>query len=447
MIDLQNKQPKILVIGDLMVDHYLWGSCERISPEAPVQVVKVDNESKLLGGAGNVVNNLNALGAEVDVISVIGECETSAELKKLLLEIKVSTCHLIVQKNRVTSKKSRIIAEQQQVVRYDRESTDEINNNSQMAIIKIFKSIINNYEVILLSDYGKGILTFDLTQSLISIASQHSKKLLIDPKGKDYSKYKELKVTKENKILTIAINRPEHMNAVNKQLHGEFSTIFIDAEYDDDIDIVILTGSGKAFCAGGDLKWLLGIHGDPVATSYHISHDRKIQNAMLDMEKPIIAKVNGPAIGLGCSLALFCDFIYATPRSKFADPHVSVGLVAGDGGCVMWPQLIGYARAKKYLLTGEVIIAQDALEMGLITEVIEEDQIDAEVQQLAEKLRDGAKYAIRWTKTSINAGLKVMANSIIDRAAAFENVTQLMEDHKIALQAFSDKETPKFKQK
>ena len=263
----------------------------------------------------------------------------------------------------------------------------------------------------------------------------------------DYSKYQELKVTKINRILTISINRPEDMNAVNEQLHGEFSTIFIDAEYDDDIDIVILTGSGKAFCAGGDLKWLLGIHGDPVATSYHISHDRKIQNAMLDMEKPIIAKVNSPAIGLGCSLALFCDFIYATPRSKFADPHVSVGLVAGDGGCVMWPQLIGYARAKKFLLTGEIMLANDALEMGLITEVVNEDKIDEEVQELAEKLRDGAKYAIRWTKTSINAGLKVIANSIIDRAAAFENVTQLMEDHKIALQAFSDKEPPKFKQK
>lgn len=263
----------------------------------------------------------------------------------------------------------------------------------------------------------------------------------------DYSKYKELKVTQKNRILTITINRPEDMNAVNKQLHGEFSTIFLDAEYDDDIDIVILTGAGKAFCAGGDLKWLLGIHGDPVATSYHISHDRKIQNAMLDMEKPIIAKVNGPAIGLGCSLALFCDFVYATPRSKFADPHVSVGLVAGDGGCVMWPQLIGYARAKKFLLTGEIMLADDALNMGLITEVVDEEKIDEKVQELAEKLRDGAKYAIRWTKTSINAGLKVLANSIIDRAAAFENVTQLMEDHKIALQAFSDKETPKFKQK
>ena len=143
----------------------------------------------------------------------------------------------------------------------------------------------------------------------------------------------------------------------------------------------------------------------------------------------------------------FCDFVYATPRSKFADPHVSVGLVAGDGGCVIWPQLIGYARAKKYLLTGEMIKAEEALDMGLIAEVFAEDEIDNEVQALAEKLRDGAKYSIRWTKTSINAGLKVMANSIIDRAAAFENVTQLMEDHKIALEAFAKKEAPKFKQK
>jgi len=168
---------------------------------------------------------------------------------------------------------------------------------------------------------------------------------------------------------------------------------------------------------------------------------------MLDMEKPIIAKVNGPAIGLGCSLALFCDFIYATPRSKFADPHVSVGLVAGDGGCVIWPQLIGYAKAKKYLLTGEHIGAADAEAMGLITEVIAEDEIDLAVDKLAKQLRDGAKYSIRWTKTSINAGLKIMANSIIDRAAAFENVTQLMEDHKIALKAFANKKQPKFKQK
>ena len=128
MIDLQGKSPKLLVIGDLMIDHYLWGSCERISPEAPVQVVNVKSESVVLGGAGNVINNLRALGSKVDVISVIGGCEISDELKKLLNKIKVDTQYLITQKDRITSKKSRIIAAQQQVVRYDRESTDEISS-------------------------------------------------------------------------------------------------------------------------------------------------------------------------------------------------------------------------------------------------------------------------------------------------------------------------------
>ncbi|MDB4099096.1 D-glycero-beta-D-manno-heptose-7-phosphate kinase [Candidatus Thioglobus sp.] len=199
MFNLKDKSPNILVFGDLIVDHYLWGSCERISPEAPVQIIRVDNETTLLGGAGNVINNLCSLGAKVDIISVIGECETSLELKKLLLEIKVSTHYLITQKNRVTSKKSRIISGQQQVVRYDRESTDEINDQSQAAILKIFKKIVNNYDVILLSDYGKGILTFDLTQELINVASKNDKKLLIDPKGLDYSKYKGAYLLTPNK--------------------------------------------------------------------------------------------------------------------------------------------------------------------------------------------------------------------------------------------------------
>ena len=199
MIDLQNKTPKILVVGDLMIDHYLWGSSERISPEAPVPVVNVDSESTVLGGAGNVINNLNALGAVVDVISVIGECETSKELKDLLCDINIETQYLITQKNRVTSKKSRIIAAQQQVLRYDRESTSEINNKSQVAILKVFKKIVNNYDVILLSDYGKGVLTFELTQSLISIANKNKKKLLVDPKGLDYSKYKGAYLLTPNK--------------------------------------------------------------------------------------------------------------------------------------------------------------------------------------------------------------------------------------------------------
>jgi len=199
MINLQGKSPKLLVIGDLMIDHYLWGSCERISPEAPVQVVNVKSDSAILGGAGNVINNLNALGAQVDVISVIGDCEISDELKMLLGDINVDTQHLITQKDRITSKKSRIIASQQQVVRYDRESTDEISNESQKSILASFEKIIADYDVILLSDYGKGVLTADLTQSLIAIANQNNKKVLVDPKGLNYSKYKGAYLLTPNK--------------------------------------------------------------------------------------------------------------------------------------------------------------------------------------------------------------------------------------------------------
>jgi D-beta-D-heptose 7-phosphate kinase / D-beta-D-heptose 1-phosphate adenosyltransferase len=199
MISLKHANPKILVIGDLMIDHYLWGSCERISPEAPVPVINIGSENKVLGGAGNVINNLYSLGAAVDIISVIGECEASKELKDLLSAINVDTQYLITQKDRVTSKKSRVIAAQQQVARYDRESTEEINNKSQISILKVFKKIINNYDVILLSDYGKGVLTFNLTQSFITIANENGKKLLVDPKGLDYSKYKDAYLLTPNK--------------------------------------------------------------------------------------------------------------------------------------------------------------------------------------------------------------------------------------------------------
>ena len=180
MIDFQGKTPKLLVIGDLMIDHYLWGSCERISPEAPVQVVNITSESAVLGGAGNVINNLNALGAQVDVISVIGGCEISDELKVLLGDIGVDTQYLITQKDRITSKKSRIIASQQQVVRYDRESTDEISSESQKKVLAAFGRIIADYDGVLLSDYGKGVLTKGLTSALITIANENGKKVLVE---------------------------------------------------------------------------------------------------------------------------------------------------------------------------------------------------------------------------------------------------------------------------
>lgn len=260
----------------------------------------------------------------------------------------------------------------------------------------------------------------------------------------NYDRYKALQISRSDRILTVTINRPEARNAVNPQLHGELAEIFTDIDRDRDTDIVVLTGAGGAFCAGGDLAWLQSLHGDPVATSLSIHNDRKIQNSLLDLEKPIIAKVAGPAVGLGCSLALFCDFVYATPESRFADPHVSVGLVAGDGGAVIWPQLVGYARARRYLLTGEFIDGAKAAEIGLITEAVAADAIDDVVATMAQRLVRGSTHAIKWTKAAINAGLKVTANAIIDRAAAYENITMLMQDNRIALDAMAARTKPVF---
>jgi D-beta-D-heptose 7-phosphate kinase / D-beta-D-heptose 1-phosphate adenosyltransferase len=199
MINLQNKTPKILVIGDLIVDQYLWGSCDRISPEAPVQVININNETALLGGAGNVVNNLKQFGAQVDIISVIGKCDVSSELINLLTKINVKTNYLITQNNRISSKKTRIIASQQQVVRYDRECSEDIDEKSQKIIIETFNKTVNDYEVILFSDYGKGVLTNQLCQSLIHSANKLGKKVIVDPKGTDYYKYKGAYLLTPNK--------------------------------------------------------------------------------------------------------------------------------------------------------------------------------------------------------------------------------------------------------
>ena len=212
-----NKKPNILVIGDLMIDHYLWGSCDRISPEAPVQVVNVKKESSVLGGAGNVINNLVTLGSVVDVISVIGNDSVANELKNLLEKIDVPTSNLVVENNRKTSKKSRLIASQQQVLRYDMESIDDINENSHKQIIQTLEKNIDKYSSIILSDYGKGVLTTNLTKEIIKIANKNSIKVLVDPKGKDYSKYKG--------SYTLTPNKKEAMEATNIDIKDESSLI------------------------------------------------------------------------------------------------------------------------------------------------------------------------------------------------------------------------------
>jgi len=186
---LKKAKPNILVVGDLMIDHYLWGSCERISPEAPVQVVDIAKETTVLGGAGNVINNLNALGANVSVSSVIGDDDNGAELVDMLHAIGVDTANIITQEERKTSKKSRIIAVSQQILRYDKESKNDITEESVSKIIESLCSVISSYDMVILSDYGKGVLTDTLCEGIIALANATDVKVLVDPKGVDFTKY------------------------------------------------------------------------------------------------------------------------------------------------------------------------------------------------------------------------------------------------------------------
>ena len=260
----------------------------------------------------------------------------------------------------------------------------------------------------------------------------------------DYTRYQTLTVETADRIATVTFRRPDKLNAVDAQMHTELSRIFVDLNEDRDVDVVVLTGSGRAFSAGGDIEWMQSAIDDPGSFEQTAREAKQIVFSLLDCEKPLIAKLNGHATGLGATIALFCDVIFAAETAKIADPHVSVGFVAGDGGAVIWPQLIGYARAKQYLMTGEPLTAAQAAAIGLINEALPADRLDARVAEFAGRLRHGATKAIRWTKQSVNIGLKQLAHSIMDASIAYESLSNRTADHQEAVSAFREKRAPRF---
>ena len=259
-----------------------------------------------------------------------------------------------------------------------------------------------------------------------------------------YSNYSTMIVQISDRIATVTMNRPEKLNAVDERMHEELAQIFIDLNNDPDIDVVILTGAGRAFSSGGDIGWMQLMIDEPSRFEKTAREGKQIVFSLLDCEKPIIAKLNGHATGLGATIALFCDVIFASERAKIGDPHVSVGFVAGDGGAVIWPQLIGYARAKEYLMTGDLLSAAEAVRIGLINRAVAPEDLDATVDAFARRLTAGAVKAIKWTKLSVNIGLKQLAHSIMDASIAYEAQSNRTADHAEAVAAFRDGRRPTF---
>ena len=197
-------------------------------------------------------------------------------------------------------------------------------------------------------------------------------------------------------------------------------------------------------CKGGDIPMMQKRIDAPELFNRKNLEMKQMIFGLLDLEKPVIARVNGDCIGLGATLALLCDIVIAVDDARFGDPHVKMGYVAGDGGAIIWPQLIGYARAKEYLLTGDPLDAKEAERIGLINHAVPRDQLDAKVNTLAQKLANGPTKAIKWTKTSINIPLRQMAHSMLDASLAYEAMTNIGADHQEAVTAFQQKRKPKF---
>ena len=259
----------------------------------------------------------------------------------------------------------------------------------------------------------------------------------------DYSSYKHLDIQRNGRILTLKINRPP-MNPIHFDLHNEFSRIFYDVQVDHESDVIVLTGAGNVFSAGGDIPMMQKRIDDPELFNRKNLEMKKMIFGLLDLEKPIIARVNGDCIGLGATLALLCDIIISVDDARFGDPHVKMGYVAGDGGAVIWPQLVGFARAKEYLLTGDMLTAVEAERIGLINHAVPRDKFDEKVNTLTAKLAAGSTKAIKWTKTCTNIPLRQLAHSIMDASLAYEAITNMGADHQEAVTAFQEKRKPKF---
>jgi len=269
----------------------------------------------------------------------------------------------------------------------------------------------------------------------------------------DYSDYEFLKVEVADRVATLTINRPDRLNAVNGPLHHELEQIWLDLAADSNVNAIIFTGAGRAFCAGGDVKGMAeGGFVDSAPKkgrgrgrgAIAAANGRRLVENMLDVEQPIIGAINGDAVGLGATLALLCDITVVSEKARFADTHVKVGVVAGDGGAVIWPLLIGPHRAKEFLMRGNFINGAEAGRIGMVNYAVAPEQVMDKAKELAQELADGPTWAIRWSKVAVNKWLKEQANMIMDTGLAYEMLTFKTWHHEEAVRAFVEKRKPNF---
>jgi enoyl-CoA hydratase len=231
----------------------------------------------------------------------------------------------------------------------------------------------------------------------------------------------ELLIESDAGITTITLNRPDQLNAVTHEMHAALAHLWPALRQYPELRCVILTGAGKAFSAGGDVDWFAEIAVDDQLRRDLMAEGRRLVHEMVDFPYPIVCAVNGPAVGLGCSLAMLSDFTFVSERAFFADPHVALGLVAGDGGALSWPVIMGLPLAKEYLFTGDRISAAEAFRIGMTNHVVAPEALMDQARAFARRLAGLPTQALRDTKRALNLHLKRAVETCIDFVFAAES--------------------------
>ena len=260
----------------------------------------------------------------------------------------------------------------------------------------------------------------------------------------DYSDYQYLLFEhKDNGVLTITLNRPDVMNATNGRMHWELTQVWDTVAQDDDTNVVVVTGAGKAFSAGGDLNWVESIVGKADGVAKIQKEAADIVYRLLALEKPVISAINGVAVGAGLAVALMADISVMSEKAKFTDGHVKLGVGAGDHAAIIWPLLCGMAKAKYYLMTAEFIDGKEAERIGLVTMCTPPEDVLPRAMAIADKLAAGSQQAIRGTKSTLNGWMQ-MAAPIFDNSLRMEMLCFLGEDAAEGIAAVKEKRAAVF---
>jgi len=258
--------------------------------------------------------------------------------------------------------------------------------------------------------------------------------------------YRHLNIDIVDGVATVTMNRPEVLNGLHPEAHGEMERVWDDLDANGDVRVAILTGSGRAFSAGGDLKDMQArLAADPAAGSgISAASGRRIIYNLLSFEKPLIAAVNGHAVGLGATLALLSDIVVASDKAVIGDPHINIGLVPGDGGLAVWTLLAGPNRAKEFMMLGTMVGAEEAHRLGLVNHVVEADEVGTVAAGIAERLAAGPQVALRGTKVSINNWIKAQFSSLFEVSLAAELQSMAHPDFAEGVAAAIEKRPPNF---